>query len=71
MSGGDHIIHAIRDVEKARRDFRLFVVGFAVSILALCAVVIYVVFAYQRKGPCKLAPHGRACQALKPAMAAE
>lgn len=58
------ILRAIRDVEKARRDFRRFVVGFAISILLLLGAVIYVVAAYQPKTACERDPDSRECQRL-------
>ena len=61
----DPVIRAIRDVERARKDFRRFVVGFALSILILLGAVVYVVFEYQRKTACERNPAGRECQALK------
>lgn len=65
MSTADPVLKAIRDVEKARRDFRWFVIGFAVSILVLLGAVVYVVFEYQRKTACERDPASRECQQIK------
>ena len=64
-TASDPVLKAIRDVERARRDFRRFVIGFAISMFVLLGAVAYVVLEYQRKTACETDPAGRECQQIK------
>ena len=64
-TASDPVLKAIRDVERARRDFRRFVIGFALSMGILIATVTYDVLDYQPKTACQTDPAGRECQLLK------